>query len=212
MARSQRRSKAQVVAPPQNETVEAPEQQNEGAEANRVEFGFNSGFVGLGEGLNVEPKILVVDPKRTRKGIVYISNISNGRQYFKLYSTYAKNFRIRNYSVLEPGQTVAQEIGFRSFEFEDENDITISVYHSRVKQTNLREQHDNRHIVVVKLLKASDTKKLKEESVSQSTSSVVHPEPRVRRRRTEDGKEVIEMNAPTPELKRRTEGDDLDDL
>ncbi|KAI6201722.1 hypothetical protein M3Y96_00872600 [Aphelenchoides besseyi] len=211
MARSRQRSKDQVVAPPRNETVEPPEQQV--IEATRVEFGFNSAFVGLGEGLNVEPKTLVVNPKRTRKGIIYITNISNYRQYFKLYSTYAKNFRIRHHTLLEPGQTIAQEIAFRSFDFEDENDITISIYYSRTKHPNLREKHDKRHIVRVKLFKAKSktgNKKPNEQSGSPSTSSVAQP--RVQRRQTEDGKEVVELNAATPKVKRRTEGEDLKDL
>ncbi|KAI6188504.1 hypothetical protein M3Y98_00362000 [Aphelenchoides besseyi] len=206
MARSRQRSKDQVVAPPRNETVEPPEQQV--IEATRVEFGFNSAFVGLGEGLNVEPKTLVVNPKRTRKGIIYITNISNYRQYFKLYSTYAKNFRIRHHTLLEPGQTIAQEIAFRSFDFEDENDITISIYYSRTKHPNLQ-----RHIVRVKLFKAKSktgNKKPNEQSGSPSTSSVAQP--RVQRRQTEDGKEVVELNAATPKVKRRTEGEDLKDL
>ncbi|KAI6215366.1 hypothetical protein M3Y94_00377500 [Aphelenchoides besseyi] len=209
MAPSRLRNKAQVVPPPQNDTVEPAEQQEAAAEGNRVECGYNSAFVGLGDGLNVEPKMMMINPKRTRKCIIYITNISNVRQYFKLYSTYAKNFRIRHHTLLDPGQTLAQEIAFRSFDFEDENDISISIYHSRVKHPNLREKHDKRHIVFIKLLKPT---KPVEQSGSPSNSSVAHPQVGVRRRQTEDGKEVVEMNAITPKVHRRTDAEDLKDL
>ncbi|KAI6211034.1 hypothetical protein M3Y96_00390600 [Aphelenchoides besseyi] len=83
MASSRQRSKSQHQASPRKETAKTLEQQNEAAEANRTEFGFNSGWNGLTERLKVGPKILIVHPKRNSRRIIYISNVSNDRQYFK---------------------------------------------------------------------------------------------------------------------------------
>ncbi|KAI6206165.1 hypothetical protein M3Y94_00876100 [Aphelenchoides besseyi] len=203
MVPSRRRSKGQHQTPPRNQTVEVPEQQNEVIEANRTEFRYNDQLDGLSEGLKVEPKILVVHPKRTWKRLIYLSNISNDRQYFKFYSTHAKNFGVHNHGFLEPGETIAQEINFRSFKFDDKSDIAISIYHSRNKNSNLLWQHDNAHTVVVKLLKtrSTDAKELEKKSGSQFTSSIVL-----------DGSGVSHLNASTSKLEEHTDEDDLNDL
>ncbi|KAI6180133.1 hypothetical protein M3Y98_00686500 [Aphelenchoides besseyi] len=107
-------------------------------EACKIEFGFNQSLVAMRDAVIVQPECVRVDPLNYAKEklLIYITNVSNSRQYFAFSCTTPENFEFLFCPHhVDPGYTATMIVKVLSTDFRRLNEDTyFFVYHSRHKQ------------------------------------------------------------------------------
>ncbi|KAI6204536.1 hypothetical protein M3Y94_00686000 [Aphelenchoides besseyi] len=107
-------------------------------EACEIEFGFNQSLVAMRDVVVVQPECVRVDPVNYAKEklLIYITNVSDSRQYFAFTCTTPENFEFLfcpNH--VDPGHTAIMIVKVLSTDFRRlDEDTYFFVYHSRQEQ------------------------------------------------------------------------------